>query len=81
MSLTVANLLILMCRVSPTERKELRVGCLMILKEGHGKVAMPDDAEGRTWECRKLASYEETEEVGNKKKCTFVILLCRVHIE
>ena len=33
----------------------------MILKEGHGKVAMPDDSEGRTWECRKLASYEETE--------------------
>ena len=42
---------------------------------------VPDDSEGRTWECRKLASYEETEEVGNKKKCTFVILLCRVHIE
>ena len=41
---------------------------------------VPDDSEGRTRECRKLASYEETEEVGNKE-CTFVILLCRVHIE
>ena len=57
MSLTVANLLIFMCRVSPTERKELRVGCLMILKEGHGSVAnWPATRKLRKWEIRSVHS-------------------------
>ena len=57
-SLTVANLLILLCRVTLIERKLLKVA---------------EDSEGRIWEFRKLARCKENVEVWSKK-CTFVSL-------
>ena len=65
MSLTVANLLILLCRVTLIERKLLKVA---------------EDSEGTILEFHKLARWKETVEVRNEKY-TFVSLWCHVHIE